>query len=221
MTLKRAVLSMAVFLGLSVYAANDAFAADPASVQPTASPLSSSSPVGFQGRLMGGLDAGIAIPSQAITPSAQSIEGPAVQGNVFYGLTDSVLVGLELGWYQTGYSPAGRFAGNLGDVYMIPTVEIRGQQDGAWSPYLSFGLGANLNMFSASEPGLSISPTDTLATRFAIGDDYFMTPHFALNMELSWLMNTGMWTETSPGGAVSGSTFNNSAVFLMAGVHFL
>ncbi|MHB8421174.1 MAG: outer membrane beta-barrel protein [Leptospirales bacterium] len=219
MRLKRTMFVLTVFLGFSGLSGMKAMA-DPLPAQ-TSSSSSASSPIDFQGHLMGGLDAGIAIPSQDITPGTQAIEGPAVQGSVFYGLTNNVQVGLDLGWYQTGYAPGGKFAGNLGDLYLLPTVMLRGQQNGAWSPYATVGLGANINMFSSSEPGLSISPTDTFAMRFAIGEDYFMTSHLALNAELSWLMNTGMWTETTPGGATSGSTFNNSAVFLMAGIHFM
>lgn len=217
MVLNRALLLLMVFLGFSFLSEKKAFS-DPFPSQTS----SASSPVVFQGHLMGGLDAGIAIPSQSITAGSQSIEGPAVQGNLFYGLTNNVLAGMNMGWYQTGYSAGhGVFDGSLGDLYLIPTLEVRGRQDGAWSPYASIGMGANINMFSSSVPGLSISPTDTIAYRVAVGEDYFMTPQIALNAELSWLMNTGMWTETNPGGATTGSTFNNSAVFLMAGIHFL
>ncbi|MDA8059897.1 MAG: hypothetical protein M0Z37_06075 [Nitrospiraceae bacterium] len=201
-----------VFLGLSLYPSGNAFS----------DPLSDSSPnppIEYKGHLTGGIDAGITIPSQAIVSGAESIEGPTAQGNIFYGLTNSFLIGMNAGWYQTGYATGGVFQGNLQDFYLIPSVELRGQQSGAWSPFASLGMGANFNMFNSSQPGTSISPTDTLAFLASVGEDYFVTSHVAMDLELSWLMNTGMWTETTP-KRTTGSTFNNSAVFLMAGIHF-
>lgn len=121
--------------------------------------------------------------------------------------------------------------GNTSTFSLLPTLEIRTDNEANLSFYASLGLGVNFNSFSNSSSlntfcggvSCSISPSDSFAARFGFGVDYFITQNFALNTEIGYLFNLTNTTMTLvvPGGSAAGSqNVNLSTLFILFGFHY-
>lgn len=58
-------------------------------------------------------------------------------------------------------------------------------------PYLSTGMGININSFSEAAGTPTIDVSNTFAFRLAGGMDYPLTSNLALNTEVAWKRNRG------------------------------
>lgn len=158
----------------------------------------------IQGKMGIGIRGGAAFLTQDIAEVTEGETGPIISGNIFYGLTDTVSLGLIVEWerHKVEDTTPGFPAFNLGDettISLLPTVELRAAGLGAFSPYGSFGIGLNINSFNESSElaafcapvTCTIEPENTFALKVSGGADYFVTPNLALNAEIGWKLNSG------------------------------
>lgn len=109
----------------------------------------------------------------------------------------------------------GKF-GDLFTVAVMPTIEMRPFLTTMAIPYLSVGLGMNLNMFSAESGVPSLDYNNTFAARIAGGVDVPLTTHWSLNTEVAWRLNKGEWTQLGRSGR-----YDATAVLGLVGIRYL
>ena len=109
----------------------------------------------------------------------------------------------------------GKF-GDLFTVAVMPTIEMRPFQTTVAIPYLSVGLGINLNTFSAESGVPSLGYNNTFAARIAGGVDVPLTAHWSLNTEVAWRLNKGEWTQLGYSGR-----YDATAVLGLIGIRYL
>lgn len=154
------------------------------------------------GRLGVGLRAGGSFLSQDVDPGVEGNGGPMAGLHVFYGASNTRLLGVSIEWEghqieQMDLACNGCDLGNAVVVSVLPTAHFRNLDLGNFVPYLSLGLGVNVNRFnesvrfSESCPGCTITPKHTVALKIGGGADYFVTPNLALNGEWGWKVNAG------------------------------
>ena len=160
--------------------------------------------------------------------------GPYVSANALYGVWSNVLIGLDIDYNSlpVNVNTTSFNLGNTSTVSLLPTIEVRTDDDHNFSFYASLGLGVNFNNFSNSSSlnalcsgvTCAINPSDSFAARLGLGMDYFVTQNFALNTELGYLFNytSASLMVTAPGivlttgnGTVDASTF-----FWLFGFHY-
>ncbi len=197
----------------------------------------------FAGKWLGGVKSGALIPVEGIdsrlTASSQDLP---VNATLFYGLSDHFLLGMALDWFSFATNaPSGNTgsvvtipltpAGNIGSfstIALTPSIEYRFTPLGQWSPYLTAGVGLNLNMYTPSScpqgaSSCKVSPQDALGGRIGGGSDWFITPRVALSMEIAYLFDaTTLTTRTSTaGGSTTGyGVVNANTICLLFGVNF-
>lgn len=154
----------------------------------------------IQGRWGVGIRGGFSTLTQDVATDTEGRSGPVISGNIIYGLTNILSLGLNVEWerHEIKDKPSGFNFGDQTTFSILPFAEIRsaglgGNKD--LSPYASFGLGVNLNSFSESGDvsalGEKIEPENSFALKIGAGVDYFVTPNFALNAEAGWKLNSG------------------------------
>jgi opacity protein-like surface antigen len=170
-----------------------------------------------------GLNAGVAIPTQDFTDGVESGVGAAVGGEVFYHLNRHFTFGLDLDYEFHGarLSGATKDFGTLNTFSLLPFVEYHIVEIRHFSPYLSLGLGLNLNSFSLDSSfngsGVTASVSNSFALRIGAGLDYFLSDHFALNTAFLWKLNSStLKTNTSFGSP----DFNASSFGLLFGAKY-
>lgn len=143
--------------------------------------------------------------------------GPIISGNIIYGVTNSVSLGVNLEWETHNVEFLGFDIGDANTLSLLPFVELRATY-GSFVPYASLGVGININSFD-EEPIISplkFDPENTLAPKLGGGADYFLTPSFALNTELGWKLNSGD-VELSVPGLTATADYNASAFSILFG----
>lgn len=171
-----------------------------------------------QGRWTAGLRAGLALPTQEMLRGTDTNLGPAVNAQIQYGLNRFFAVGFMVEWERRGWdqeSPSGKI-GTLNTISLMPTLEFRPGRLGAVMPYLSTGLGANVNTFNEASGVAKTSFGTTFAWRVASGLDYPLTDKLMLNAEIAWKRNRG---GLDVGGTNVGS-FDASTANLLFGVKY-
>lgn len=171
-----------------------------------------------EGRWTAGLRAGLTLPTQEMFRGTDTNLGPAVNGQIQYGLNRFFAVGFMVEWERRGWdqeSPSGKI-GTLNTISFMPTLEFRPGRVGAVMPYLSTGMGANLNTFNEASNIAKTSFGTTFAWRVAGGMDYPLTEKLMLNAEIAWKRNRG---SLEVGGAHVGS-FDASTANLLFGVKY-
>lgn len=108
----------------------------------------------------------------------------------------------------------GKF-GDLFTVAVMPTIEMRPVLTTIAVPYLSVGLGMNLNMFSAESGVPSLEYNNTFAARIAGGIDVPLAAHWSLNTEVAWRLNKGEWTQLGFSGR-----YDATAVLGLVGIRY-
>jgi opacity protein-like surface antigen len=145
-----------------------------------------------------GFRAGAGILTQDLTTGLEGDLGPVVSGNFFYAVdhgNHGALLGLNIEWETHGVDVFGADLGDATTISLIPFVELRGAGMAPITPYVSLGLGANINSFdlsSAAGPFISkLDPPVTFALKVGGGADYFIDKNVALNGEIGWKYNSG------------------------------
>jgi len=135
-----------------------------------------------EGRFTAGFRVG---PSFTTQDGGVSTAGPALNFQGLYGLNDWVRVGMMLEWERHGLDDRD---GTVNTISLFPaTVEFRPWQLGSIVPYLTTGIGVNVNTKDVD---------DTFAWRLGGGVDYPLTelissapPGLMLNVETAWKRN--------------------------------
>jgi outer membrane protein len=170
----------------------------------------------MEGRWTAGLRGGISLLTQEAFDDTNGDIGPAVNGQLLYGLNKWFAAGLMVEWERRGFdidlNPAPQF-GTLNTVSLLPTLEFRPGRFGSVAPYLSTGIGVNVNSFSGKATPLGnfseAKMNNTLAFRLAGGIDYPLSENVALNMEVAWKRNRGTIEDPSLGEAGFDATSMN------------
>lgn len=132
-------------------------------------------------------------PSFITQGSVLDTTGPALNFQALYGINRWFRLGSMLEWENHGFH---RRSGSLDTVTLLPLMlEYRPGHFGAVIPYVSTGIGVNIN---------SNDVQDSFAWRTAGGMDYALTNWFPnapkglmLNTEVAWKRNTIEASEAS------------------------
>lgn len=172
-----------------------------------------------------GIRAGLSSLTQNVDSGTEGKVGPIVGGNVLYAVMDQAFVGLNLEWEQHKVvdGPGHFDYGMENTLSILPFMEVRLPVSSEVYPYLSLGMGVNINSFSESgdiDP-TKIIPDNTFALKLGLGTDFPVSPSLAINGEIGWKYNSGN-VDFKGGGVGLGSGDNNiSVVSLMVGFRFL
>lgn len=172
-----------------------------------------------EGKVTAGIRAGLSIPTQETLNGFDAGLGPALNLQVQYGLNKFFLLGFMLEWERRGLDTegSGTKIGTFNTVSLLPTLEFRpGRFGGMVIPYVSTGIGVNVNMFSEEAGVAKTSPANTLAFRLAGGVDIPITNNIMLNAELAWKRNRGGLEVSNQ----SAGSFDNSTANLLFGVKY-
>lgn len=171
-----------------------------------------------EGKWTMGFRAGFSIPTQEAIAGNDAGLGPALNFQVQYGLNKYFAVGFMLEWEHRGFDQENPSldVGSLNTVSLMPTLEFRPGRFGVLVPYLSTGIGVNVNSFSEESGVPKSSFANTFAFRLAGGVDYPLTDKLMLNAELAWKRNRG---GLEVGNQNAGS-FDASTANLLFGVKF-
>ncbi len=144
------------------------------------------------GTFMFGFRTRFSVLTQELRANTATDVGSVVNLQGMYSLSKWLLAGLTRKWERRAVDserPSGAI-GHLGTISVIPTVELRPTRYGPIVPYVSMGLGINVNSFG-EDVGTRVSPSNTFAWRLAWGGDYFVTSKIALNTEMAYKRNDG------------------------------
>ncbi len=174
-----------------------------------------------------GFRAGMSILTQEIVDNSNTSVGPAINFLATYGLNKWINVGGMLTWQRHSVdvqNPKADLA-TLNTVTLLPVyVEFRPGHFGNIQPYVSTGIGVNINSVSEADAlkrqNIQLSAGNTFAWRTAGGLDYALTQHFLLNAEFAFNRNRGS-IETKQGGATSKDPFDASSINMLFGVKYV
>ncbi len=180
-----------------------------------------------EGKWTAGFRAGIALPTQELVDNTNTSIGPAINFLTTYGLNKWINLGAMLTWQRHSIDvqdPKSDLA-SLNTVTLLPLyMEFRPGHFGQIQPYVSTGIGVNINSASESDAvkrnNVTLSPGNTFAWRVAGGLDYPITQHFLLNTEFAMNRNRGT-LETKQGGATDKSPFDASSMNILFGVKYI
>jgi len=181
-----------------------------------------------EGKVTVGFRAGMALNTQEIVDNSDTSLGPAINFQATYGVNKWFNVGMMLTWQRLSIDvqqPKTDLA-TLNTVTLLPVyLEYRPGHWGKLQPYLSTGIGVNINSTSEADAfkraGTTFSAGNTFAWRNAGGLDYQLTQHFVLNAEFAVNRNRGS-IETKQGGRViSTDPFDASSMNILFGAKFI
>ena len=148
----------------------------------------------LEGRWGVGLRAGASMLTQDIASGVDGDLGPIVSGNVMYALENFLLLGFNVEWETHAVNINSIGVGDATTISVIPFIEFRAAEMETISPYVSFGMGVNFNLFDLNDFGSAafnkFDPPTTVALKAGIGADYFFTQNMALNAEAGWKYNS-------------------------------
>ncbi|PJA78178.1 MAG: hypothetical protein CO149_05445 [Nitrospirae bacterium CG_4_9_14_3_um_filter_51_5] len=104
-------------------------------------------------------------------------------------------------------------------VTVMPFVEFRTRYD-HWAPYFTTGVGMNFSAVTNEPSGVDIDAKNSLALKFGIGADWFITDHIALNTEAAWKLNKPDLKGSLAGTTVASGDGNFSVFQVLAGLRF-
>ena len=173
------------------------------------------------GKIILGMRAGFAVPTQQVAGNTSTDVGSLVNFEGLYSLNKWLLVGMMVEWERHSMSQENPEIdlGHQDTVSVLPTVEVRPVQYGPLTPYVNMSFGVNVNSFGESSAigGNRISPSNTFAWRLGWGVDYMVTKQFALNTEMAYKRNDGHATLTAPSGAQTTIDWNASSFGFLFG----
>jgi len=178
----------------------------------------------IKGRWGLGVRGGVGVVTQDLADSVQGDLGPIVSGNIMYALEDSLLLGLNVEWETHQINVSSADLGDSTTISLLPFVELRGARMANITPYLSLGVGVNLNSFDLSSTGSAVfsklDPPTTVALKIATGADFFITQNAALNAEIGWKYNSGDVDACSPFIGCGTDDWNLSVFSALLGLRY-
>lgn len=160
-----------------------------------------------------GFRAGLSILSQEGIESTSSGVGPVLNLQAMYGLNKWFRAGFMLEWERHGFDAEnGPDLGTLNTVSLLPTLEFRPGRFYEVVPYLSTGIGVNINSFSEDDGVPEVDVANTFAFRLAGGLDFPLTSHLMLNTEVAWKRNRGT--------VGTAANFDSSSMNLLVGIRY-
>jgi opacity protein-like surface antigen len=164
--------------------------------------------------------------TQTSASDVQGDAGPVISGDIMYALEEMLLLGINIEWETHSITANGGEFGTSSTISIIPTLEFRATEMMPLSPYLSFGMGFNLNSFDftgnpRSTLGTHFNPETTAALKAGIGADYFLTKNTALNGEVGYKYNSGNLKVCSPYiGGCNPTDWRLSTVSILIGLRY-
>ena len=116
----------------------------------------------------------------------ESNVGLLINGQLFYNIGGHWHWGINFDWERHG-SLKGT-AVNFETISLIPYWEFHTNYN-RWSPYVTLGVGINLNSFRNESAGIDLDAKNTVAFKGGVGTDFFLTKNLALNLESAWKLN--------------------------------
>lgn len=180
-----------------------------------------------QGRWTVGFRAGMSILTQEVIDNSNTSIGPAINLQVTYGLNKWINLGSMLTWQRHSIDvqdPKADLA-SLNTITLLPVyMEFRPGHFGKLQPYVSTGIGVNINSVSEADAvkrnNVNLSASNTFAWRVGGGLDYPLTQHLMLNTELAMNRNRGT-VETKQGGVTDKGPFDATSMNLLFGVKYV
>ena len=177
------------------------------------------------GKIILGMRAGFAVPTQQVAGNTTTDVGSLVNFEGLYSLNKWLLVGMMVEWERHGMDQEipNIELGHQDTVSVLPTVEVRPIRYGPLTPYANMSFGVNVNSFGENSAigGTKISPSNNFAWRLGWGVDYMITQQFALNTEMAYKRNDGHATVTAPGGAQTTIDWNASSFGFLFGAKMI
>ncbi|MEX5212834.1 MAG: porin family protein [Nitrospiraceae bacterium] len=170
-----------------------------------------------EGRWQIGVRAGLSILTQEMLAGTDGGLSPAVNVQAMYGLNKWFSAGLMVDWEHRGIDNErpSLDLGTLNTVSILPTLEFHPGRFGNAMPYLSTGIGVNVNSFSEETGTPRTDVSNTFAFRLAGGVDFPLTSNMALNTEVAWKRNRG---GIEVGGAEG--NFDATSMSLLLGLRY-
>ena len=174
-----------------------------------------------------GARAGLAIPTESLNgfTGTKPDTGLMLNLDLAYRLRSNIHVGGSVE-YQNNKMPSisgpGTGNGSFGDssinvATVLAFAQYRLNRSGNVTPYGLAGIGVNFNWMGDDKAGNSFDVDPSLALKFGVGADYFISKKTALNIEAGYKLNNSSVTR-NPGG--QSFDFNLSTFYLLGGVRF-
>ena len=152
-----------------------------------------------EGKITLGFRTGFKIPTQSWADDTNTSIGPTpINLQAMYGVNKWIRLGFMMEWERRSIDARNPSfdLGTMNTVSLLPTIEFRPGHFLGMIPYLSTGIGVNVNSFSEADAarnrGLTnISPNNTFAYRLAGGMDFPLTQNLMFNTEVAWKRNRG------------------------------
>jgi opacity protein-like surface antigen len=100
---------------------------------------------------------------------------------------------------------------------VMPFMEFRTRYN-HWAPYVSAGAGVNFNAVTNEPPGFEVTAKNSLALKFGLGADWFITDHIAINTEAAWKLNNPDFKGSLAGTTLGSGNMDISVVQVLAGL---
>jgi opacity protein-like surface antigen len=189
-----------------------------------------------QGKWGLGINAGPSFMTQDVNseePSDVGKVGPIVNGEIVYIMQDGAL-GLSVEWERHKVKESNVDSGDGTTISILPFTELRIPATENIIPYVSLGLGININSFDQSSAvnntctllgasSCKIELNNSFALRINAGIEYLVTQNLALNTGIAWKLNS---THANITGNVAGIGFNDeikahlNTFSLLLGFHY-
>lgn len=149
--------------------------------------------------------------------------GPTLNGQIFYNLAGprgqmghdwNMGINVDYEHHELDGTKA-----EIQVVTVMPFVEFRTRYD-HWAPYFTTGVGMNFSAVTNEPSGVDIDAKNSLALKFGIGADWFITDHIAINTEAAWKLNKPDLKGSLAGTTVASGDGNFSVVQVLAGLRF-
>jgi outer membrane protein len=181
-----------------------------------------------EGKVTVGFRVGMALNTQEVVDNSDTGVGPAINFQATYGVNKWFNVGALLTWQRFSVDvqqPKSDLA-SIDTVTLLPVyVEFRPGHFGKIQPYLSTGIGVNINSIGESDAikraGTRFSAGNTFAWRTAGGIDFPITPHIVLNTEFAVNRNRGTIDTKQNGQVTSKDPFDASSMNILFGAKFM
>jgi len=168
-----------------------------------------------------------------VISSVEGDPGVLVNGQVFYHIDRSWILGMSVEWERHQTSAAGIDLGTAQTISLLPYAEFH-LPFFPWeavSPYISLAAGLNINSYELDGSvaaacaalgfgSCDVEPENTFAFKGGIGTDIFITDNLAINAEGAWKLNSGDGKITVGGATVSQGDFEASVAQVILGVRW-
>lgn len=144
----------------------------------------------------------------------ESNVGAVINGQLFYNIGGDWNWGINFDWER--HASLKGADTNFETISLIPYWEFHTHYN-RWSPYVTLGVGINLNSFRNEPAGIDIDAKNAFAFKGGVGTDFFLTENLALNLESSWKLNEFNATVNGGGIAINVEDLAGSVVQVLFG----